>query len=271
MIAEIYKFWFFWSKNGRFVTHICFPKKGLKPLFYSVLGVSAFWAKVSKKGKFWKATQKWLITEKLFFGIFAVFLGGLLFFLVFCFGFCFLFCFLVFLYKKNLLFPLDKGIFCLFSVFLFLSPLAFFGLPLFLFLFLCLSLSLSLSLYLSIFFFSFFLPSCLSFLLSFGSLFLSLSFFLFLLCFLSWKEQHQNIKLQVLSSSMFSLFFGFLSFFVSSSFFLSLLFPDFKLCFLFNIKVLISKQTALKTNKFGQKGVATKRFLSTCVLENVKS
>ena len=27
MITEIYKFWVFWSKNGRFVTHICFPKK----------------------------------------------------------------------------------------------------------------------------------------------------------------------------------------------------------------------------------------------------
>ena len=32
-ITEIYKFWVFWSKNGRFVTHICFPKKkALKPL-----------------------------------------------------------------------------------------------------------------------------------------------------------------------------------------------------------------------------------------------
>ena len=34
MITEIYKFWVFWSKNGRFVTHICFPKKkALKHLF----------------------------------------------------------------------------------------------------------------------------------------------------------------------------------------------------------------------------------------------
>ena len=66
--------------------------------------------------------------------------------------FSFLFCFLVF-NTKNLVVPPAKGIFCLFSVFLFLSPLAFFGLPLFLFLFLCLSL----------FFFSFFLSSFLSF------------------------------------------------------------------------------------------------------------
>ena len=97
----------------------------------------------------------------------------LLFFGVF-FVFCFLFVFFVFLIQKKPSFPPRKGHF-LFSVFLFLSPLAFFGFPLFLFLFLCLSL----------FFFSFFLPSCLSFLLSFGSLFLSLSFFIFLLCFLS--------------------------------------------------------------------------------------
>ena len=59
MITEIYEFWFFWSKNGRFVTHICFPKKrAWNPYFYRVLGVSAFWAKVSKKGNFEKPTQK---------------------------------------------------------------------------------------------------------------------------------------------------------------------------------------------------------------------
>ena len=47
-----------------------------------------------------------------------------------------------------------KGIFCLFSVCLFLSPLTFFGLPLFLFLFLCLSLALViLSSFLSFFWF----------------------------------------------------------------------------------------------------------------------
>ena len=34
LITGIYKFGFFWSKNGRFVTHICFPKKkALEPLF----------------------------------------------------------------------------------------------------------------------------------------------------------------------------------------------------------------------------------------------
>ena len=39
---------------------ICFFKKKLAetPYFYSVLGVRAFWAKLSKKGKFWTPTQK---------------------------------------------------------------------------------------------------------------------------------------------------------------------------------------------------------------------
>ena len=39
MITGIYEFGFFWSKNGRFVTHNFFPKKiAWKPYFYSVLG-----------------------------------------------------------------------------------------------------------------------------------------------------------------------------------------------------------------------------------------
>ena len=34
MITGIYEIKFFWSNNGRFVTHMCFPKKSLlKPLF----------------------------------------------------------------------------------------------------------------------------------------------------------------------------------------------------------------------------------------------
>ena len=93
MITEIYKFWVFWSKNGRFVTHICFPKKKERPwnpYFYSVFWVRVFWAKVSKKGNFEKPSKKgklWLIIEKLFFGVFAVF--WVFFLLVFFFG-CFL-------------------------------------------------------------------------------------------------------------------------------------------------------------------------------------
>ena len=63
--------------------------------------------------------------------------------------------------------------------------LAFIGLPLFQFLFLCLPLSLSLSLSLSWFFLSFFL--LVFFLPSFRSLFFSLSFLFFLLCFCFMK------------------------------------------------------------------------------------
>ena len=128
---------------------------------------------------------------------------------------------------KKPCFPPERGIFCLFSVFLFLSPLAFFGLPLFLFLFLCLSL----------FFFSFFLPSCRSFFAFFWFL-VFVSFFLSLSSLLFFHERN-NIKIlncKFCLHQYFS-FFGFLSFFVSSSFFLSLLFPDFKLCFLFIIMV----------------------------------
>ena len=133
------------------------------------------------------------------------------------------------------------------------------GLPLFLFLFFCLS-----------FFLLFFLSSFLSlFLLSFGSLFFSLSFFLsfsFFFAFLSWKEQHQNIKLQVLSLKSF-LFFMFPAFFCFKLLFLSLLFPHFKLCFLFNIKVFGFQTKNLKKTFFGQKGGCNKTvfFLSTCV------
>ena len=52
-------FWFFGSKNGRFVMHNCFSQICfLKPLFYSVCGVRAFWAKLSKKGKFWTPPKR---------------------------------------------------------------------------------------------------------------------------------------------------------------------------------------------------------------------
>ena len=187
-----------------------------------------------------------------------------LFFVVFVVLFFFGFVFWLFNTEKNLVFPPEKGIFCLFSVFLFLSPLALLGLPLFLFLFLCLSF----------FFFSFFLPSCLCFCFllvpCFCSFFVSFSFFF---AFLSWKEQHQNIKLQVFFFLKSFLFFSFLPFFLSSSFFLSLLFPDFKLCFLFNIKVFGFKTKNLEKNIFWSKGGLQQNgfFLSTCVLQNVKS
>ena len=85
-------------------------------------------------------------------------------------------------------FPSKKGIFGLFSVFLFLPPLTFFGLPLF-----CFSFSVSLlhlvflSSFLS-FFFGFLFVSCFC-------LFFHCSFFF---AFVSSIEQHENIKLQFL-------------------------------------------------------------------------
>ena len=62
-------------------------KRAWNPYFYSVFLGARFLGQGVKKRKFWKATKKngkiWLITEKLFFGVFAVFFGGLLFFLFF--------------------------------------------------------------------------------------------------------------------------------------------------------------------------------------------
>ena len=118
--------------------------------------------------------------------------------------------------RRNPVFPRQKGHFCLFLSVSLCFSLAFFALPLFHFLFLCLSFVLV------------FLPSCLYVLLSFGSLFLSLSLFVFLLCV----------------SSFLSLFPFPVLFFLWNPFFLSWLFPAFKLCFLFNMHVFffISKR-----------------------------
>ena len=147
--------------------------------------------------------------------------------------------------RKNPVFPLKRAFFGIFSVFPFLSPLTFFGLPLFHFLFLCLSVLLL----------SFFLPSCLSF-LAFFSFLVFVSFFSSFFCaFVSWKEQHENIKLEfLLFIKMFS-FLGFLSCFLFEiSFPYLCFFPDFELCFLFNIIVFGFKKTKLKNTNFGSKG-----------------
>ena len=187
------------------------------------------------------------------------------YFLFVFFGFCFFFALLsLFFNWQKPVFPPRKGHFCLFSMFLFLSPLTFFGLPLFLFLFLCLSVSLVfLSSFLS-FFFAFFL----------FLVFVSFSFF-FLLCFCFMKRTTWTFSIAIsFFPEIVSLSFGFLSCFsVSNPFFLSLLFPDFKLCFLFNINVFSFKKNKLKsTKKTKKKQIATKRFfLWTCVLQNVKS
>ena len=53
MITGIYEFWFFGSKNGRFVTHICFSKKGPEtPIFIVFFGRALFGPSCQKKGNF---------------------------------------------------------------------------------------------------------------------------------------------------------------------------------------------------------------------------
>ena len=156
-----------------------------------------------------------------------------------------------FLYKKKTCFPLRKGHFLfIFSVFLSFS-LGLFGPP-----------SFSVSFSLSLSFLLFFLYSFLSlFLLSFGSLFWSLSLFFFLLWFSFMKGTTSKYSIASFFFINIFSFFIFLPFFVSSSFFLSLLFPDFKLCFLFNIKVFDFQTNNLKKTHFlVKRGVATKRF-----------
>ena len=174
---------------------------------------------------------------------------------LFVFVFIFFGRFLVFNTKKPCFSP-RKGHFCLFSVFLFLSPLAFLDFPLFLFLFPCLSL----------FFFSFFIPSCLCFLLSFGSLFGSLS-----LCFLSslvFFHERNNIKI-------FNCKFFFINIF---SFLVSCLFL-FQVPFSYLCSFLILSYVSCSTSRFWipNKQLTKKQnwskgglqqngfFLSTCV------
>ena len=123
-----------------------------------------------------------------------------------------------------------------------------------------LSLSLSsscLSFFLLIFLFCFLLFPCFC-------LFRSLSFFF---AFASWKEQHQNIKLQSFPSSIFSLFWFPVLFSLWNPFFLSL--PFFFLIlsyvFLFNINVFGFKKAQVQEHQFlVKRGVAPKQFLWTC-------
>ena len=150
----------------------------------------------------------------------------------------------LFLIEKPCFSPLKGAFFGLFSVFLFLPPLTFFGLPF--------SVSLSLSLF----------CSCLSFFLlvfllwlSFWFLFLSLFSLFFLLCFCSWIEQHENIKLQFLGFQwMCSLFLVSCLVFSLKSLFLIFLFSWFWVMLLFNIIVFGFKKPKLKNTNFWSKG-----------------
>ena len=190
---------------------------------------------------------------------------------VFVFLYCFLFPFLSLHLntQKNLAFPLEKGIFCLY---LSVSPsfsLAFFGLPLFSFSF-SFSVSLSLSLSCSCFFSSF-----LSFfLLCFGSLFLSLSFLFFLLCVCFMKRTSSKYSIATFFFiNNFSFFWFPVLFFLSNPFFLSLLFPDLSYVFVQHQCFWFQNKQLNKTEILVKRGVATKRvfFMNLCFAKNVKS
>ena len=148
-------------------------------------------------------------------------------------------------------------------MFLFLSPLTFFGLPLFLFPFLCLSVASFLFTFLLVFLFSCLFVSCFC-------LFLSLSFFI---AFVSWKEKHENIQLQFV-------FLNYFLFLLVSCLAFLFQIPFSYLCFFLILSYgfsstsmfLVSKRTnweaqKTKKNKLQQNGV----YLWTCVLQNVKS
>ena len=131
------------------------------------------------------------------------------------------------------------------------------------------SVSLSLSL---CFLLSFLLPSCLSFCFLFVSCFCL--FFIFLSSLLLFHEKN-NMNIFncnfFFSWNSFSFFWFPVLLFLSNPFFLSLLFPDFKLCFSTSM-FLVKKNKVEKHQFLVKRGVATKRaFLWACVLENVKS
>ena len=173
---------------------------------------------------------------------------------------CFIFCFVWFVFvpflslfcnTKNLVFPLEKGHFCLFLSVSLCSSLAFFGLPIF-------SVFLSLSLSCSC---PFFLPSCLSFLLSFASLFLSLSFLFFLLCFCFMTRTTSEYSItKLFFINIFSFLVSCLLLSLKSLFLIFVFFADLKLCFCSTSLFLVSNKPSWKTPLFGQKGGCNKTF-----------
>ena len=93
-------FWFIWSKNGRFVTHIGFQQTCFAETPYLKVFLGAhFLAKLSKKGN-WRPPSKrtfWLVIEKVHFLVLLSFLALLCFILI-----LFLFLFLLFLFFGGL-------------------------------------------------------------------------------------------------------------------------------------------------------------------------
>ena len=185
-----------------------------------------------------------------------------LFFLFFGFWFFSLLCFLCFLIDKKPVFPLEKGIFCLFSMFLFLSPLTFFGLPLFLFPFLCLSVAL------------FFLPSFLSFFFAFFLFLVFVSFFPYLFSLLLFHEKKTwNYSIAICFPEIFSLLVSCLAFLFQMPFSYLCFFLILSYVFSSTSMFLVSKRTNWEAQKTKKKQIATKRFffLWTCVLQHCKS
>ena len=153
-----------------------------------------------------------------------------LFFLFFCFVLCFVFFGCLIQNQKPCFFPPEKGFFIYFQCFSFFLPLPFWAS-----LFFCFSFSVSLfssflSFFLLVFVLAFF------WFLVFVSFFFFLSFSFFF-AFLSWKEQHQNIQLQVfLACHPFS--------------FLSFLFFLFQVPFCYLSSFLILSYVFCSTSRF---------------------
>ena len=167
---------------------------------------------------------------------------------------------MLFIEKKNLFSP-PKGHFCLLLSVLLCFSLTFLASPFF-----------TSSFSVSLLFFSFFLLVLLS-LLSLGSFFVS--FFISLSSLVVLFHEKNNLKLLNLKACFINPFslFGFLSCFLLQMPFSCLCFPDFGLCFLFNINVFAFKKTSFLTPIFEKKkGVAIKCLLYEPVfLQNVTS
>ena len=165
----------------------------------------------------------------------------------------FVWCFFVFsfLMDKKLCCPLRQGHFLFILECLPLFVLSLFWPPPF--------STFSFSVSLSILLFSFFFPSCLSFLLSFRSLFFSLSFLFFLLCFCFVKGTTSKNWIATFFPYIFSLF-GFLSWFFSWIHFSHLCFCLILSYVFFNINVFGFKNQSWKHQFLIKRGVATKFF-----------
>ena len=148
-------------------------------------------------------------------------------------------------------------------MFLFLSPSAFFGLPLFLFLFLCISLALVLFFLSSLSFFFFLL-------VHYFSLFL---IFLYYLLLFSEKNNMQFLNCNLFIHQYFLFFMvSCLVFLFQIAFSYLCFFPGIQLCFLFNINVFGFKKHKLRNTNFWSRGELQQNgFFNNLCLKNVKS